>query len=139
GVVGGTHRDGVCAWFGCGPTDAPESPGVVGIAGAEVGGLPLALPTGTVDANLDRADPAVLRPGHTAERHRPARYPLAVAWHVDSRLRLDRPTRRPAQPGPVRLGPIETRQLQVHHPFGRRHVSVQTRHHQPRRITVLGG
>ena len=64
---------------------------------------------------------------------------LTAAGHVDAGLRLDRSARRPAQPRPVRLGPVESRQFQVDHPLGRRHVAVQPRDNQTRRVSVFGG
>ena len=121
------------------PRKAPQPPGVVGVAGAELGRLPVALLVRTVDADLDGAHPAVLRPRHAAERHRSAcdSWPLRGTSMRDSRL--DRPARRPAEPRPVRLGAVESGELEVDDPFGGRHVAVQAGHHQPRGVAVLGG
>ena len=49
------------------------------------------------------------------------------------------PRGRPAEPGPVRLGAIEAGELQVDDPLGRRHVAVEARHDQARRVAVLDG
>ena len=116
------------------PREAPQPPGVVGVARAQFGRLPVAV----VDADLDGAHPAVLRPRDAAERHRPLGDVLTAAGHVDAGFGLDRPARRPAQPRPVRLGAIESGQLEVDDPLGGRHVAVETRHHQPGGIAVLG-
>src|SRR6185312_7252782 len=94
--------------------------------------LPAALPVRAVDAHLDRLDATVLRPRHAAEGDRTLADDFAAAWYVDTGLGLDRPSRRPAPPRPVRLGLVEARHFEVDDPFGGRHVPVQPRHDEPR-------
>src|SRR4051812_38224842 len=69
GVVRRPDRDLVVSALVGLPVEAPQPPGVVVVRRTELSGLPWAV----IDSDLDGLDPAMLRPGHSAEPRRAAR------------------------------------------------------------------
>ncbi len=91
------------------------------------------LPCAVVDADLDRVDAAVLRPGDAADGDRSGGDRGQRPRRVDARHRLDRRLARPAALDPVRVEGVERRQLELDQPLGGRHVAVQAGHEHPDR------
>ncbi len=116
------------------PRDAPLHPRVVG----DRGGKLCLLPRAVIDLHLDAGYPDVLLPRHARDDGLAGGHGDARAGHIDTGLQLDGAEFRPAARGPVALGLIEPRDLEIDDPLGGRYVSVEPGYDHPHRKAVLG-
>src|SRR5215471_20998558 len=119
GGIGGTGLDDVVAPRRV-PVKDPLPPGVDARHRRQLGPLPWAV----IHPHLDRVDALVLRPRDARDLRRPLlQVRVGQAWHVDTRLGLDRRLLGPATLGPVCAFTGPRRHLDVGDPLAGGHVA----------------